>query len=71
MWVAGTDKPGLAALRGETLEAPGPGRGGQRGTSVDMRPLTVKCQPPLLTDTIRSNLNDWLFWSGENSTDIM
>lgn len=25
----------------------------------------------LLTDTIRSNLNDWLFWSGENSTDIM
>lgn len=43
----------------------------RRGTSVGMWPLTVKCQPPSLADTIRSNLNDWLFWSGENSTDIM
>ena len=27
--------------------------------------------PASLTDTIRRNLNDWLVWSEENSTDIM
>lgn len=67
IWVAGTDNLGLAALLQEA-QAPRPGEKEQLlGVAVTSNSEV----PAELTDTIRSNLNDWFFWSGENSTDIM
>lgn len=68
IWVAGTDNLGLAALLQEA-QAPRPGEKEQLLGGVA---VTSNSEVPAeLTDTIRGNLNDWFFWSGENSTDIM
>lgn len=68
MWGAGADTLGWVALLQAAMEAPGPGWEGEAPQCV--RDLCSQV-PASLADTIRANLNDWLFWSGENRTDIM
>lgn len=68
IWVAGTDQLESAAFAQETPEALGPG---DKAQHLCVSVTSTSKVPASLTDTIRRNLNDWLVWSEENSTDIM
>lgn len=61
-------QPDQLPLHGRLRRPLGPG---DKAQHLRVSVTSTSEVPASLTDTIRRNLNDWLVWSEENSTDIM